>query len=73
MVDPQQATFDKQDESKHQHLKVLYVSRFVNGKPMSKILVDDSVVVNKMPMVLIRRLSKGPEDLIKTNVVLNDF
>ena len=33
----QQAIFDK--PVKHQHLKALYVKGFVDGKPMSKMLV----------------------------------
>ena len=34
----QQAIFDK--PVKHRHLKALYVKGFVDGKPMSKMLVD---------------------------------
>ena len=34
----QQAIFDKL--AKHRHLKALYVKGFVDGKPMSKMLVD---------------------------------
>ena len=34
----QQSIFDK--PIKHRHLKALYVKGFVDGKPMSKILVD---------------------------------
>jgi hypothetical protein len=35
ILDPQHTIFDKIDESKHRHLKALYISRFVNGKAMS--------------------------------------
>jgi hypothetical protein len=54
MLDPQQAIFDNQDESKHPHLKVLYV----NGKAMSKILVDGSATINIMSMTTFRRFTK---------------
>ena len=43
----QQAIFDK--PVKHRHLKALYVKGFVDGKPMSKMLVDGGASVNLMP------------------------
>ena len=42
-LQPQQATFDK--PSQHQHLKALYMKGFVDGKPMTKMLVDGGVLV----------------------------
>jgi hypothetical protein len=51
----------------------LYVTRFINGKPVSKILVDGGVTINMMLMITFRRLGKGPKRLIKTNVILKDF
>ena len=42
-----QAIFDKL--VKHRHLKALYVKGFVDGKPMSKMLVDGGASVNLMP------------------------
>ena len=42
-----QAIFDK--PVKHRHLKALYVKGFIDGKPMSKRLVDGGASVNLMP------------------------
>ena len=67
----QQAIFDK--PIKHRHLKALYVKGFVDGKPMSKMLVDGGASVNLMPYTTFRKLGKGPEDLIKTDMMLEDF
>ena len=67
----QQALFDK--PVKHRHLKALYVKGFVNGKPMSKMLVDGGVAVNQMPYTTFHKLRKGPEDLIETDMMLKDF
>ena len=67
----QQAIFDK--PIKHRHLKALYVKGFVDGKPMSKMLVDGGASVNLMPYTTFCKLGKGPEDLIETNMVLKDF
>jgi hypothetical protein len=66
-----QAIFDKPD--KHQHLKALYVKGLVDGKPMSKMLVDGGASVNLMPYTTFHKLGKGLEDLIETDMMLKDF
>ena len=67
----QQAIFD--EPIKHQHLKALYVKGFVDGKLISKVLVDGGAYVNLMPYTTFHKLGKGPEDLIETNMMLKDF
>ena len=67
----QQSIFDK--SVKHRHLKALYVKGFIDGKPMSKMLVDGGASVNLMPYTTFRKLSKGPGDLIETDMMLKDF
>ena len=67
----QQAIFDK--SVKHRHLKALYVKGFVDGKPMSKILVDGGASINLMPYTTFRKLGKGLGDLIETDMMLKDF
>ena len=59
----QQAIFDKPE--KHRHLKALYVKCFVDGKPMSKMLVDGGASVNLMPYTTFRKIGKGLGDLVK--------
>jgi hypothetical protein len=58
---------------KHQHLKALYVKGFVDGKPMSKMLVDGGASINLMPYTTFRKFGKGSEDLIETYMMLKDF
>ena len=67
----QQAIFDKL--AKHRHLKALYMKGFVDGKPMNKMLVDGGAAVNLMPYTTFQKLGKGPQDLIKTDMMLRDF
>ena len=67
----QQAIFDK--PVKHRHLKALYMKGLVDGKPMSKMLMDGGVSVNLMPYTTFRKLGKGPEDLLETDMMLRDF
>ena len=54
----QQAIFDK--PVKHRHLKALYVKGFVDGKPMSKMLVDGGASIDLMPYTTFCKLGKGP-------------
>jgi len=49
------------------------VKGFVNGRPMSKMLVDGGVSVNLMPYTTFRMLGKGPESLIETDIMHKDF
>ena len=67
----QQAIFDK--PVKHRHLKALYMKGLVDGKPMNKMLVDGGASVNLMPYITFRKLGKGPEDLMETDMMLKDF
>ena len=58
---------------KHRYLKALYVKGFVDGKLMSKMLVDGGASVNLMSYTTFHKLGKGPEDLIETDMMLKDF
>ena len=40
---------------------------------MSKMLVDGGASVNLMPYTTFRKLGKGPEDLMETDMMLKDF
>ena len=46
---------------------------FVNGKPMTKMLVDGATAVNLMPYTTFHKLGKGPEDLLEMDMMLRDF
>ena len=67
----QQDIFNK--PVKHRHLKALYVKGFVDGKPMSKMLVDGGASVNLMPYTTFHKLGKGLGDLIEADMMLKDF
>jgi len=70
-LQPQQATFDK--PSQHWHLKALYMKGFVDGKSMTKMLVDGGAAFNLMIYTSLRKLGKGPEDFLETYMMLRDF
>ena len=46
---------------------------FVDGKPMTKMLVDGGAAVNLMPYTMFYKLRKGSRDLLETNIMLEDF
>nr|AAQ56355.1 putative reverse transcriptase [Oryza sativa Japonica Group] len=73
VLSPEQAVFEKPEGTENRHLKPLYINGYVNGKPMSKMMVDGGASVNLMPYATFRKLGRNVEDLIKTNMVLKDF
>ena len=46
---------------------------FVDGKQMTKMLVDGGVAVNLMPYTTFHKLGKGPGDLLETDMMLKNF
>ena len=46
---------------------------FVDGKPMSKMLVDGGASINFMLYTTFRKLGKGLGDLIEIDMMLKDF
>jgi len=63
------AVFTKPEESVN-HVKPLYVCGHLDGRPISRMLVDGGAVVNVMPYSLFRKLGKVDEELVKTNMTL---
>ena len=72
-LEPLLATFEKPEDDKRQHLKVLFLKGFVDGKPVTKMLVDGGAAMNIMPYVMLRKLGKSQDDLTKTDMMLKDF
>jgi len=70
---PQPIIFEKPKEKSYKHLKVLSLKGLIDGKPVNRMLVDTGTAVNLMPYSVLRRLGRSAADLIKTNVMLNDF
>nr|CAH65879.1 OSIGBa0160I04.5 [Oryza sativa] len=73
VLSPEQAVFEKPEGTENRHLKPLYINGYVNGKLMSKMMVDVGAAVNLMPFATFRKLGRNAEGLIKTNMVIKDF
>ena len=72
-LEPLPATFEKPEDDKRQHLKALFLKGFVDGKPVTKMLVDGGAAVNIMPYIMLCKLGKNQDDLTKTDMMLKDF
>ena len=70
---PQPIIFEKPKEKSYKHLKRLYLKGLIDGKPVNRTLVDTGAAVNLMPYSVLHRLGRSTADLIKTNIMLNDF
>ena len=53
-----EAVFQKPKESDN-HLMALYMKGHINGKPISRMLVDGGVIVNLMPYSMNKKLGGG--------------
>lgn len=65
--------FEKPQPGESLHIRPLYMKGCIKGKPMTKMLVDGVATANLMPYSTFRKLRKLVDDLIKTNMLLNDF
>jgi hypothetical protein len=63
---PKDAIFQKPKDTDN-HLKALYMKGHINGKPISRMLVDGGAIVNLMSYSLLKKLGGSDEELIKTN------
>ena len=72
-VEPVPATFEKPEDEERRHLKALFLKGFVDGKPVTKMLVDGDAAVNIMMYVMLRKLGNRNKDLTKTDMMLKDF
>ena len=55
------------------HIRPLYIKAHLNGKPISRVLIDDRSVVNVIPSRMLAILGRTEEDLIPTNVTVSAF
>jgi hypothetical protein len=70
---PRPVIFEKPRKKNFRHLKALYLKGYINGQPVSRMLVDTGAAVNIMPYSVLCKLGHSVRDLIKTNVTLSDF
>jgi hypothetical protein len=67
---PKDVVFQKTKDINN-HLKALYMKCHINGKPISRMLVDGGAIVNLMSYSLFKKLGGSDEELIKTNITVS--
>jgi hypothetical protein len=67
-----EVVFEKPEVSS-QHLKSLYVWGHIDRKPISRMLIDGSTAVNLMSYSIFKKLGREDDELVKTNLTLNDM
>ncbi|XP_075515394.1 uncharacterized protein LOC142550036 [Primulina tabacum] len=70
---PKQVILEKPTSAMTKHIRPLYIKAHVNGKPVSKVLIDNGSAVNVLPVRMLRNLGKTKEDLIPTEVSVAAF
>ena len=55
------------------HIKPLYVRDHLNGRPISKVLIDNGSTINVMSLRMLRALRRSINDKIETEVVVSTF
>ena len=68
---PQKVILEKPFLEMTRHIKPLYVRAHLNGRPVSKVLIDNGSAVNVMPLRVLRALGRSINDLIETKVVVS--
>jgi hypothetical protein len=58
--------FEKPEESS-QHLKPLYIWEHIDGKPISRMLIDGGVAINLMSYDVFKKLGWEDDEFVKTN------
>jgi hypothetical protein len=67
---PKEAMFERPEESS-QHLKPLYIRGHIDGKPISRMLIDGGAAINLMSYSIFEKLGREGDELVKTNLMLN--
>jgi hypothetical protein len=64
----QRKLFSRSSKATGNHMKDLYMKGHINGKPISRMLVDGEAIVNLMLYSLFKKLGGSDDKLINTNM-----
>jgi hypothetical protein len=67
---PKEAMFKKPKEST-QHLNPLYIRGHIDGKLISRMIIDGGTAINLMSYPIFKKLGREDDELMKTNLMLN--
>ena len=70
---PRKIILEKPSMERTRNIKPFYVRSYLNGRLVSKVLIDNRSVVNVMPLRIERALGRSIRDMIEIEVVLSAF
>ena len=70
---PQKVILEKPFVKMTRHIKLLYIRAHLNGRSVSKVLIDNGSTINVMPLRMLRALGMTINDMIETEVVVSAF
>ncbi|KAM0984409.1 hypothetical protein ACFX14_011962 [Malus domestica] len=65
--------FSRPNISRANHLKPIYVTAHLEGVPFKRILIDGGAAVNVLPAKQMKKLGRGTEDLIPTDLTVSSL
>ena len=70
---PHNVILEKSSMEMTRHIKPLYVRAHLNGRSVSKVLIDNGSTVNVIPLRILRALGMSISDLIEKEVAMFAF
>ena len=70
---PHKVILEKAFVDMTRHIKPLYIRAHLNGRSVPKVLIDNGLAVNVMPLRMLRALGRSINDLIEIEVVVSAF
>jgi hypothetical protein len=61
----------KNHEESSQHLNPMYIQGHIDGRPISRMLIDGGVAINLMLYSVFKKLGREDDKLRKANLTLN--
>jgi hypothetical protein len=61
----------KKTEESSQHLKLLYIQGHLDGRPISRMLIDGGAAINLISYTVFKKVGREDDKLMKTNLTLN--
>jgi hypothetical protein len=69
-LSPKEVMFEKPEEL-NQHYKSLYIQSHIDGRPISRMLINGGTVINLMPYAMFKKHGWKDDKLMKSNLMLN--
>jgi hypothetical protein len=71
-LSPKEVMLEKPEESS-QHMKPLYIQGHIDGRPISRMLIDNGTAVNLMSYSIFKKLRRDDDEHVKTKLTLNNM